>query len=352
MFLIIIMDFDKISNKIYLHFTNKYPNTFQSVGIKEREIKTLLNINQHKLKNPRFINYLIEKIDNEIKKKIYGPNNKVLLNTSQFKIDSQSNINYDTFKNTNFNPLNINKDSNSKLINGQNIESFQNIVNKGVNKMEKMQNQDNTVNCKNSFDVDQLNYQDLLNNSGVLKTHLPNNDINPLQQRQREKDKIESFKNEKSSMVYLVIDSKDRNTEKDKLPNDFEIDLTEKNLRNVKSIELTDCIILKSDKDVQSSDSGVQYPYLLLEIEGISSNMIGSNNVLNNSFAILKNFTEDGDYKYYTELDVDKKFDVPISLSKMRIRFKTPTGELFNFGFINNNNLFTVNLLVFKIKLA
>ena len=153
-------------------------------------------------------------------------------------------------------------------------------------------------------------------------------------------------------MVYLVIDSKDRNTEKDKLPNDFEIDLTEKNLRNVKSIELTDCIILKSDKDVQSSDSGVQYPYLLLEIEGISSNMIGSNDVLNNSFAILKNYTEDGDYKYYTELDVDKKFDVPINLSKMRIRFKTPTGELFNFGFVNNNNLFTVNLLVFKIKLA
>ena len=28
--------------------------------------------------------------------------------------------------------------------------------------------------------------------------------------------------------------------------------------------------------------------------------------ILNNSFAILKNYTEDDDYKYYTELDVDK----------------------------------------------
>lgn len=348
------MDFDKISNKIYIHFTNKYPNTFQSVGIKEREIKTLLDLNKNRLKNPGFISYLIEKIDGEIKKKIYGPNTKEVLNTSQFKTDTESQIQYDTFKNTNFNPVNISQESNSKLINGQNVESFQDMVNKNVEKMENLQSQNNEVKSMNSFDVSQLNYQDLLNNAGVLKTHSNSttDDVNPLHQRQQEKNKIETFRNTKTSLVYLVIDSKDRNTEKDKLPNDFEIDLTEKNLRNVKSIELTDCIILKSDKDVQSSDSGVQYPYLLLEIEGISSNMIGSNNVLNNSFAILKNYTEDGDYKYYTELDVDKKFDVPINLSKMRIKFKTPTGELFNFGFVNNNNLFTVNLLVFKIKLA
>lgn len=346
------MDFNKISNKIYLHFTNKYPNTFQATGIREIDIKTLLEINRDKLKNSNFLNNLIGKIDNEIKKKIYGPNNKISLTPSDNKMDTKSHINYDTFKNTNFNPLNISSDSNTKLINGQNIEPFQNMIDKKTNSIEKIQNQSNEIQSKNSYDVSQLNYQDLLNNSGVLKTHSPSNDVDPLLQRQKEKDKIESFKNEKTSMVYLVIDSKDRNTDKDKLPNDFEIDLTEKNLRNVKSIELTDCIILKSDKDVQSSDSGVQYPYLLLEIEGISSNMIGSNSVLNNSFAILKNYTEDGDYKYYTELDVDKKFDVPINLSKMRIKFKTPTGELFNFGFVNNNNLFTVNLLVFKIKLA
>ena len=276
------------------------------------------------------------------------------MNTSQYKTDTQSQIQFETFKNTNFNPINISQESNSKLPNDQNVESFQDIIDKSTTKMDKFQSQNNEVKSLNSFDVSQLNYQDLLNNAGILKTHSNStqDDVNPLQQRQQEKNKIENFRNIKTSLIYLVIDSKDRNTEKDKLPNDFEIDLTEKNLRNVKSIELTDCIILKSDKDVQSSDSGVQYPYLLLEIEGISSNMIGSNNVLNNSFAILKNYTEDGDYKYYTELDVDKKFDVPINLSKMRIKFKTPTGELFNFGFVNNNNLFTVNLLVFKIKLA
>ena len=66
------MDFDKISNKIYIHFTNKYPNTFQSVGIKEREIKTLLYLNKNKLKNPGFMSYLIGKIDGEIKKNIWS----------------------------------------------------------------------------------------------------------------------------------------------------------------------------------------------------------------------------------------------------------------------------------------
>ena len=63
------MDFNKISNKIYLHFTNKYPNTFQATGIREIDIKTLLEINSNKLNNSNFLNNLIAKIDNEIKRK-------------------------------------------------------------------------------------------------------------------------------------------------------------------------------------------------------------------------------------------------------------------------------------------
>ena len=63
------------------------------------------------------------------------------------------------------------------------------MVNKNVEKMENLQNQNSELKSINSFDVSQLNYQDLLNNAGVLKTHTQSNtdDINPLQKTARKK---------------------------------------------------------------------------------------------------------------------------------------------------------------------
>ena len=66
--------------------------------------------------------------------------------------------------------------------------------------------------------------------------------------------------------------------------------------------------IEKTDKDIHSSDNGIFLPYTLLEISihpdtntssKLVSNIISNDNIINNSFAILRNYEERNNFKYY-----------------------------------------------------
>jgi hypothetical protein len=167
---------------------------------------------------------------------------------------------------------------------------------------------------------------------------------------------------------YLVIDSKDRDMNIYKSPNEYTIRFSPPNfnsndnrtgfvdriLHNVKSIELIKCGFLDTSELSDSSDSGNNDPaYIILEVEEFGTNHNGTNQYLNKSLAILDTFEKQNKYKYYKVMYDDKpminKFNPRVTINKMTIRFRMPDGTLYNFGGINNSNTETVNYVVFKV---
>lgn len=178
------------------------------------------------------------------------------------------------------------------------------------------------------------------------------------------------LKEEKDEWAYyLVIDSKDRDINIYKSPNEYTIRFSppsfsnsgdartgfvDKILHNVKSIELIKCGFLDTSALDDSSDSGNNAPpYVILEVEEFATQHNGTNQYLNKSLAILDTFTKIGNYKYYDVIYNDKsminRFNPRVSIDKMSIKFRLPTGNLYNFGGINNTNQSTVNYMVFKV---
>lgn len=176
--------------------------------------------------------------------------------------------------------------------------------------------------------------------SGILTTSIINNNKegfkNTLIHNMKERD--------------LYIDSKDRDYEKYEFPNDYTINLEGLGLTNIKKLELKEVIIIKSEKDPQSSDAGFDVPYLVVNIDGLS-NTSGTNEYLKDNFAILKNYEENGRFKYFKEIDTSFSFNNGYNLKELKIKFVLPNGELFNFGFNNNLSYHTVNFLHFKVYL-
>jgi hypothetical protein len=167
---------------------------------------------------------------------------------------------------------------------------------------------------------------------------------------------------------YLVIDSKDRDLNIYKSPNEYTIRFSppsfnnndartgfvDRIMHNVKSIELIKCGFLDTSDLTDSSDSGNNNPpYVILEVEEFGTNHNGTNQYLNKSLAIMDTFTKQDNYKYFNVIYDDKpminKFNPRVTIDKMTIRFRLPDGTLYNFGGVNNTNTATVNYLVFKI---
>lgn len=167
---------------------------------------------------------------------------------------------------------------------------------------------------------------------------------------------------------YLVIDSKDRDINIYKSPNEYTIRFSppsfnnndartgfvDRIMHNVKSIELIKCGFLDTSDLTDSSDSGNNNPpYVILEVEEFGTNHNGTNQYLNKSLAIMDTFIKQDNYKYFDVMYDDKpminKFNPRVTIDKMTIRFRLPDGTLYNFGGVNNTNTATVNYLVFKI---
>ena len=221
--------------------------------------------------------------------------------------------------------------------------------NKSINNLLNQSIPTNTIKQPNFFNP---NLSSLLNNSnnnnnsvlnskvgtGILTTSIIN--------KKKEGFSNTYLKNFKEKDLY--IDSKDRNYEKYEYPNDYTINLENLELNNIRKIELKEVIILKSEKDPQSSDAGFDVPYLLLNIDGFSNTM-GTNEFLKDNFAILKNYEENGRFKYFKDINTSFTFKKPHNLNELKIKFVLPNGELFNFGFNNNLSYHTVNFLHFKL---
>jgi hypothetical protein len=172
-------------------------------------------------------------------------------------------------------------------------------------------------------------------------------------------------------IYYLVIDSKDRDMNSYKSPNEYTIRFSppsfsnnevrqgyiDRILHNVKSIELVKCAFLDTSTSPDSSDfNNIDPAYVILEVEEFGTNHNGTNQFHNKSLAILDYFTKQGKYKYYN-VDYNNhaminRFNPRVTIDKMTIRFRLPDGSLYNFGNSNNTNLATVNYILFKVNVV
>ena len=138
----------------------------------------------------------------------------------------------------------------------------------------------------------------------------------------------------KSGKIY--IDSKDRNFNIYKFPNQFIFELG----LFVKEIKIKEVILRTTEKEKDSSDNLESLPYLILDLTTTKNQ--GSNKNLETSSCILTNYDIKGEYKYY---NIDEKVIFPKNVNKISINVKKPDGSSYNFGSINNNYIKTVLLL-------
>ena len=304
--------------------------TIKMLGLTSDNIKYILNSKTHLLKTEIGISKIFNIIDSVVQRKLNGPNTPLTdLNISSYKNDIKTKIPYDNYV----------KD---------NKGSYINIV-----------EEDNDINNDISNIVGDMG--NVLNISQPENNKLNNND-----------NSIKNIFLDANNEIYLVIDSKDRNINKYKYANDYIIDLRNKNLNNIYAIELAEVILLNTEEKPMSSDNLNKPPYLLLELTNLSNDTnnlitinnndinednnekdedsyLGSYKKYNNAFTILSHYEKINNYKYYKKLNVTKKYKNPINIDEIGVRFRLPSGKLFNFGDEANDSIYTVSLLIFKI---
>jgi hypothetical protein len=168
---------------------------------------------------------------------------------------------------------------------------------------------------------------------------------------------------------YVVIDSKDRDTERFETPNNFTIDLSpdsytsgnerkgyiKRGFHNIVSIELISCIFMDTSGEVDSSDATNPPAYVILDMPELSRSLYGTNDDISTGFDILTTYTTQGNYKYFDSPvggglhSIVHKYDHRINLNKLTVKFKLPNGDLYDFGAGNNSNTNTVNKIILKI---
>lgn len=319
----------RIAKHIFSLLKNKYSNeTLQMIGITQNNIIYILNNKLSLLKHESGIRKVFNIIDSVIQRKLNGPDTPLTdLNISHNRNDKEVEIPYSDYVN--------------------NKHSYINIIEENDN---------------NSNDISNI-VSDMGN---VLNISQPTNNIHT------NMNQVENIFLDNNKELYLIIDSKDRDINKYKYANDFEIDLKNKNITNISSIELLEVVLLNTEDAVMSSDNLNKPPYLLLELTNVNndnnniitlnnnnitqdntldnnSETINKNNKLANVFTILTNYESQNNYKYYKHINIKQKYKQAINIDKIGIKFYLPNGELFNFGNDANDSIYTVSLLVFKL---
>jgi hypothetical protein len=313
----------RISEIIMRNIQRKYPSAYEQVGLTQESIISVLDKKRNLLDTKDGLSHIINIIDQVVRTKINGPNSVLReTDTTKFSIDTETTIPYDTYTSQNL-------DTTSK-------PSFK--LNPKDYPSQTMSDSINKPIISNS------NFQ----NGGVLQTYQEENILDSRMNTQ--------YHSSNSGMVInLHIDSKDRDFEKYSAANSFDIDLLDKALNRVKSIKLTDVILIDSSKTDMSSDNLSIPPYLILELTGLPKLKGGSNSASNeyleSSFALLRRYKLQNGYKYYTDLSYEYKSKTTFAIDKLGITFRLPNGSLFNFGEANNELRRTVNLLSFKLEL-
>tara|TARA_B100000575_G_scaffold242703_1_gene206167 strand:+ start:972 stop:2066 length:1095 start_codon:yes stop_codon:yes gene_type:complete len=326
---------DLISEKIYNHFNKKYPASINAVGLNKGNISIIVtNLYRKKRElSSENISKIIELIDTRFKNSIYGENrNHKTLSSSKHKLDKKSKISSNRFINTNFNPIMKQKENFS--MSQKDIDT----------NSEILDNVSSSLSKKN-FDYNLTKFE---NNIKPADSDVFNENF-PIKDRDKDVDMLTA--ETRDFDYYIILDSKDRNRDRDVKPNPFTIDFSPSGLNsasngyvsrgfgNIKNIELLDVIVLDTSKHGDSSDSNNKsYPYLLLDFEELGTNYFGTNNNINKTFALLRDYGSQDSYKYYnfigvnSDTTISKDFNPRINLSKLTTSIKLPDGSLFDFG--------------------
>lgn len=313
----------KISEIIMRNIQSKYPSAYEQVGLTQESIISVLNKKQDLLDTKEGLTHIINIIDQVVRTKINGPNSILHdTDTTKFSMDTESTIPYDKY-------VNQNLDTTS-------APSF---------KLNPKDNPSSTMSDSvNKPSVAISNF----NNGGILQTYQEDNILN-------ERMNTKFLPSNSGMIINLHIDSKDRDFEKFSKANNFEIDLSDKALNRIRSIKLTDIVLIDSSNTELSSDNLTTPPYLLLHIDGIPQRRGGSNSASNEhletAFAVLHRYELQGEYKYYSKLCFERKFKNTFAIDKLHITFRLPDGSIFDFGEANNELRRTVSLLSFELEL-
>lgn len=315
---------DKISNKIYNHFRQKYPNTIDASGFSKTTIEAIVQQSmKKKTLDEQAISKIIDIIDHKFKTTIHSNNRQgTQYDTTNFSMDTESKISMDKY-----------------------LENY-------TNKVSILLDSDKTVEAELPKNMSPAN--------DMVKIEKPEPFSEDFPIRDREKDTDMMKPELREYDYYVVINSNDRNTNTFTAPNNFIIDFApapssqandprkgyiERNFNNIKSCELMNVIIRDTSDLGDSSDAGGKsFPYLLLQFDELQRNYYGTNDYLSKAFAILTDYSTVGKYKYYrmvgdsSENTVSRVYNPRINLNKLTTRLLLPDGTPFNFGSVNNND--------------
>jgi hypothetical protein len=337
---------DTVKSKILNYFKNKYPTSFETAGITEPEIGTLvakiITPDQTPASSKQKINNLISLLERKIKENMYSENRlKRTVNTNKYTMDPDADIKYTTYVDTPFST----------------VHSLQT---PSATKPPESANNDVNAYAK-LFEIDK---ESILDASGVSKDNIL---------RTQFKDLLHP---EERPFIYnIIIDSKDRDTVKYPNPASFVIDFSPPESQggtsgdinrgyisiafgNIISCELLDIILLDTSTENDSSDSttaGNTIPYIILDIQELGTNYYGTNDELSRCFATLTSYELLNGYKHYninainSNHTIAKVYNPRINLNRMTIKLKLPDGTPYSFGSANNTNTDTVIKISFRI---
>jgi len=315
---------EKISDKIYSHFKQKYPNTIEASGFSKNTIETIVSQSMKKQTlDEKAISKIIDIIDQKFKNTIHSNNRQgTQYDTTAFSMDTESKISIDTY-----------------------LENY-------TNKVAILLDSDKTVEAE--LPKNMAPATDMVK----LEKPEPFSEDFPIRDREKQTDMMQPELREYD--FYVVINSNDRDTNTFATPNNFIIDFApapsgqannprkgyiERNFNNIKSCELMNVIIRDTSDQSDSSDAGGKsFPYLLLQFDELQRNYYGTNDYLSKAFAILTDYSTVGKYKYYrmvgdsSENTVSRVYNPRINLNKITTRLLLPDGTPFNFGAINDND--------------
>jgi hypothetical protein len=211
--------------------------------------------------------------------------------------------------------------------------------------MEKTNNNMDKLNMEYYDNLEKMRQQDITINN--------KKELTKIEERQNDKEEIINY--------FIVIDSHCRNIENYENAADYTVSFTNtrtdmedsysipinKDLNNVKSIQLMECMI--SD-NLFNGDY-----YIILEIEEAGKNLSSNNQALNNCFTRLLKYNEIESYKgkyriYDIPEDAFKEFTPEKNFSSLSIRLKNSKGELLVFNREQDGVEPLLNSFKFKIS--
>jgi hypothetical protein len=311
-----IIIIDKVSDKIFNHFKNKYPSTIDASGFNKTTITTIINqVIKKDPFNEKSISKIIDIIDHKFKTTINSDNRQgVQYDTTNFSMDTESKISIDKY-----------------------LENY-------TNKVSILLDSDKAI------EADLPKTMAPINDTVKIPPPEPFSEDFPIRDRQKQTDMM--IPEVREYDYYIVINSNDRDIIRFPDPSTFVINFApapsgepnqtgyiDRSFSNIKSCELINIVLLNTSNIAGSSDkSGIHYPYLLLQFDELQNSYYGTNTNITKSFSILTDYTITGNYRYYNifgtlgDSSVTRVYNPRINLTKLTTRILLPDGSPFNFG--------------------